>query len=767
MNHRNYTIHSLALTAAFILTCLFESAPVFAQNTGANTSIVKEDVLAAMKKVTEWQHKNPTGKGWNTWDYAPFYAGIMAAYKLQKDQKYFSLLMEMGDKVEWLPRARPYDANVFAITQVFYEMYELTGEEYMIDKSNFLLEAPMHRRLENDVTFDGNKYWWEWWTWCDALFMAPPAYARAATVLDKPGYMKFMVQRWWETSDYLYSPTDSLYFRDDRFFNLKSKNGEKIFWSRGNGWVVGGLARLLTYMPMDYPGREKFENQFVEMCTRLTGLQTEGGYWGQSLLDTEFYPQKESSGTAFFLFGMMWGVNNGLLDEERFLPVIEKGWKFLNEAVHPSGKLGYVQEVGDSPTDVSFDDSESYGAGAFLLAGSEIYQFLNNGQPASSGQVEQAQQDRAYTVGVMRKIADPVLNPLSEDRLKKVLPRKDWETNDDAFHTSPLQAFGRTLSGMAPWLSLGGDDSGEGKLREKYINLCLKGLKNATDPKAADYMFEKRITQHIVHTAFVAYPLLMAEEQLWEPLSKKEKANVIAALKSHRGLKPWESNWLLFSAIIESAIWKFTGECDLKPVEYAVNKHMEWYLGDGTYGDGPQLHWDYYNSYVIHPMLLEVLKVCKEKGHKLGSNLPEALERGVRYAEILEHLISPEGTYPVIGRSSVYRFAAFQQLGYMGFRWELPESLNPGATRAALTAVIRNMTEAPGTFDENGWLNAGIVGEQVNARDPYNYTGALYMVAMGLMHLGIPPDAPFWTEKRSKWFQQRIWSGEDVPNPKN
>ncbi len=728
--------------------------------------IDKNEVLETIDKVTNWMHENPTGKGFNTWDYAPFFHGIMAEYKLTNDAKYFTMLMEMGEKVNWTPRARPYDANVFAISQTFYELYELTGEEYMIDKSNYLLDAPMSRRLKNDVTFSDNKYWWEWWTWCDALYMAPPAYARAATVLNEPKYMKFMTERWWETSDYLYSKTDSLYFRDDRFFKKRSKNGEKIFWSRGNGWVIGGLARVLTYMPKDYPERNKFEKQFIEMMYKLASIQTAGGYWGQSLLDAENHPQKESSGTAFFVYGMMWGINNGLLETKTFLPIIDKAWSFLKESVHPNGMLGYVQEVGDSPTDVSFDDTESYGAGAMILAGTEIYKFLNGNKSVIGNQIGKGTADRAYTISVMQKLVDPVLNSLNDNNLKNSIPRRNWETNDGAFHTTSLQAFGRTLSGMAPWLSLGVDDTKEGKLRKKYIDLAVQGLKNATNPKSPDYMFEKRIQEHIVHTAFVAYPILTAKDQLWSPLSKKEKQQVLDALKSYRGLKNIDTNWLLFSAITEAAIWELTGECKMAPITYAVGKHMQWYLGDGVYGDGPQFHWDYYNSYVIQPMLLEILKVCDEKGHDLGKYLSEVIKHGIRYAEIQEHLISPNGTFPVMGRSSVYRIATFQHLGYMGYRWGLPESLNPGATRTALTKVIRNMMEAPGTFDSNGWLNAGIVGKQERSRDSYNFTGALYMAAMGFMHLGIPAYDKFWTDPAGKWFQMRIWDGDDVDNPK-
>ncbi len=377
---KNYLVKTLSGTICLLLFSFCTTTHLSANTKDCiekRSSIDQNQVLQLMKKVADWQLANPTGKGLNTWDYAPFYIGLMQLYTISKDEKYLNAIVEMGDSVNWTPRARPYDANVYAITQVFYELYEIKEDKHIIDRSNFMLEMPLRRRLENDVTFDGNKYWWEWWSWCDSLFMAPPAYARAAAVLNNPEYLNFMTERWWDTSDYLYDKKEHLYFRDDRFFNKKSKNGSKIYWSRGNGWVIGGLTRVLDYMPKNHPERKKFEQQFIEMCTRLSAIQTEGGYWGQSLLDTKFYPQKESSGTAFFIHGMAWGVNNGLLPKDQFMPIIKKGWDFLTEAIHTDGTFGYVQEVGDSPTDVSFDDSESYGSGAFLLAATEIYKLIN------------------------------------------------------------------------------------------------------------------------------------------------------------------------------------------------------------------------------------------------------------------------------------------------------------------------------------------------------------------------------------------------------
>jgi hypothetical protein len=368
--------------------------------------------------------------------------------------------------------------------------------------------------------------------------------------------------------------------------------------------------------------------------------------------------------------------------------------------------------------------------------------------------------DRAYSVQTLTRIAEPVLTSLAEGKLKQNLPRHEWESSRTNF--APLEAFGRTLAGIAPWLELGPDDTPEGKLRGKFIDLSVKSLANATDPHSPDFLNFNHGGQPLVDAAFLALGLLRAPNQLWGRLTSQQQSNVVAALKSTRVLKAGESNWLLFPATIEAALWQFTGECDRHPIEYAVNRHMQWYLGDGTYGDGREFHWDYYNSYVIQPMLLEVTRVCVEKSDPLGGLHQKIVARARRYAVVQERLISPEGTFPVMGRSSAYRFGAFHELATMALLHQLPPELNPGAVRAALTALIRRTMEAPGTFDEHGWLEVGAVGHQPSVREGYISSGSLYLCLTGLVHLGLPSNDPFWTAPAGSWTQQQIWSGADI-----
>lgn len=369
--------------------------------------------------------------------------------------------------------------------------------------------------------------------------------------------------------------------------------------------------------------------------------------------------------------------------------------------------------------------------------------------------------DREFTVETLDRIARPVIEALAEGKLKEKFPVHPWEK--DRARWTHLEAFGRTLAGISPWLALGsGDDSPEGRLRARYIELTRTALVMATDPASPDRMNFSDGSQSLVDAAFLAQGLLRAPKQLWEPLEDAQKEHVIAALKATRVIKPHENNWLLFSALVEAAVWKFTGKCEMRSIEQALRKHEEWYLGDGTYGDGPQFHADWYNSFVIQPAMISVLEVCREKEHALGNSLEKVLLRARRFAAIQERLISPEGTYPVIGRSSAYRFGAFQHLSLMALRKDLPKELEPAAVRSALTAIIRRTIEAPGTFDEAGWLQVGAVGHQPSIRERYIATGSLYLCLTGLLHLGLPEDDPFWENPAAPWTQKRIWAGEDL-----
>jgi hypothetical protein len=214
--------------------------------------------------------------------------------------------------------------------------------------------------------------------------------------------------------------------------------------------------------------------------------------------------------------------------------------------------------------------------------------------------------------------------------------------------------------------------------------------------------------------------------------------------------------------MVEAALLKFGGQWDAMRVDYALRQHEAWYKGDGIYGDGPGFHWDYYNSFVIQPMLLDVLKTMLDAGQNVRDTYEEALRRARRYAAIQERLISPEGTFPPIGRSLAYRFGAFQLLAQMALARNLPEEVQPAQVRSALTAVIKRSIEAPGTFDRNGWLTIGFAGHQPGLGETYISTGSLYLCTVGMLPLGLPATDEFWSAPPQAWTAKLIWSGEDA-----
>lgn len=368
-------------------------------------------------------------------------------------------------------------------------------------------------------------------------------------------------------------------------------------------------------------------------------------------------------------------------------------------------------------------------------------------------------EDRAFWVETLTRIADPVLVNLSNNTLKKNMPYESLSTDRSEF--SHLEAVGRLVCGIAPWLELGPDNTPEGQLRDKYIKLTVKGLKNAVNPESPDYLVFGKPYQPLVDAAFLAQGLLRAKTQLWDNLDPQAKEWMITEFKRSRNIKPWENNWLLFASMVEAALLEFTGECDMDRLTYGVKKFRdEWYKGDALYGDGPAFHMDYYNSFVIHPMLTDVLLMMKKHNIEGADFIDTQMPRLTRYAEQLERFISPEGTFPAVGRSIVYRFGAFHALAQAGLMQVLPKRVKPAQVRCALTAVIRNMMKSPKNFDADGWLRVGFTGEQIDMSESYINTGSVYLCAVGLLPLGLPATNEFWSAPFAEWTNLRAWNGE-------
>ena len=379
------------------------------------------------------------------------------------------------------------------------------------------------------------------------------------------------------------------------------------------------------------------------------------------------------------------------------------------------------------------------------------------------------QSDRQYWCALAYKMAQPVLENMAKGELQKNV-QTEFSPSFDNRNKKVLymECFGRLMAGVAPWLTLPDDATAEGKQRKQLREWALASYKNAVDPQNPDYLCWGIGGQNLVDAAYIAESFLRAYDTLWKPLDEVTKKRYLAEFAKLRHIDPPYTNWLLFSSTIESFMAKAGGDFDEYRVNSACRKVEEWYVGDGLYADGPVFAFDYYSSYVFHPMYLETLQAMVDA--KVNSRLDyqkyydRELKRCHKYSIILERFISPEGTFPAFGRSIPYRMATMQPLALMAWYQKLPKDLSNGQVRAALTKVLHRMFDQENNFNEKGYLSIGFCGNgQKNVADWYTNNGSLYMTTLAFMPLGLPADHPFWTDAAQPWTQVKAWNNQQFP----
>ncbi|MBE0602335.1 MAG: glycoside hydrolase family 88 protein [Deltaproteobacteria bacterium] len=350
----------------------------------SSDAVRPREVLRAMTSAAEWQLANPSKHRTNDWQEATFWAGLSAFAPLSDDPgRYFGAIRGNGAANGWKPGPSPYCVDDYAIAQSYFLLYRVEGDRGMIAPTLTRFDTMLRMPFDEPLDFSQEKTEREWVT-CDSLFMMPPALALASDVTGDRRYADLMNRLWWKTTDYLYDKEERLYYRDSRFFGRREANGRKVFWSRGNGWVLAGLARVLQYLPKDYPERHRYLRLFREMAPRIAGLQGNDGYWRAGLLDPASWPTPETSGTGLHIYALAWGVNEGLLDRGAYEAAVRRGWSALVRSVRPDGMLGYVQPESYQPGVTTQDRTEVFGVGAFLLAGSEVYRMESFRGPRGS-----------------------------------------------------------------------------------------------------------------------------------------------------------------------------------------------------------------------------------------------------------------------------------------------------------------------------------------------------------------------------------------------
>ena len=737
-------------------------AVTFAKNNEA------KEVRKIIDKVNQhWQAENkPEVRSF--WDNAAYHTGNMEAYFLTGNEDYRKYSEAWAKHNEW-KGAKSDDRSKWKYSYGESDEYVLFGDyqicfQTYVDLYNIAPEGYKIKRarevMEYQMSTPQNDYWW----WSDGLYMVMPVMTKMYKLTHNHLYLDKLYEYITYSDKIMFDEDENLYYRDAKYVYHKHKsvNGKKDFWARGDGWVLAGLAKVLKDLPKDYKHYEFFARKFQNMAKAVAAIQQPEGYWTRSMMDLEHAPGPETSGTAFFTYGFLWGINNGFLDEATYMPVVNKAWKYLSKtALQKNGAVGYVQPIGEKAIPGQIVDAKStanFGVGAFLLAACEYVRYLE--APKN--------QDRAYWCDLAYKMAAPVLSNMAKGELQKnmiVEVSPNWDGRN--IKVTYMEAFGRLMAGIAPWLSLPDDNTEEGKMRKQLREWTLKSYANAVDPQSPDYLLWRAEGQPLVDAAYVAESFLRAFDQLWMPLDEQTKQRYIEEFTLIRRVDPPYTNWLLFSSTIESFLAKAGAKYDAYRVNSAIRKVEEWYTGDGWYADGPSFAFDYYSSYVFHPMYLETLQAMKDaKAYTrihYSKYYDRALKRAQKYSLILERLISPEGTFPVFGRSIPYRMAAMQPLALMAWYQELPAGVSNAQVRCALTAVMKRMFQSGNNFNEGGFLTIGFSGRQPNIADWYTNNGSLYMTSLAFLPLGLPATHSFWTDAPQDWTSKRAWSEQPFP----
>jgi unsaturated rhamnogalacturonyl hydrolase len=374
------------LFAAILIFATLQAGSQDKSSTTFSDKLIKNDVRQVLKAIADWQMKTPLTHPVADWTNAALYAGMVQWAAIAGNDSYFEWLKGKGGENSWQcnypddPRGR-YHADDYCVGQTYIELYRKYKDIRMIEPLKAHLDSILKDPAKGDLEFVYTDQYWptERWSWCDALFMGPTVWTKLASITGEKKYLDFMFQEYKVTTDYLYDKEEHLFYRDSRYFTMKEANGKKVFWGRGNGWVLAGFPVILKELPARYEHKDYFVKLYKEMAAKILSLQSAEGYWHASLLDPASYPNPEMSATAFFVYSFAWGLNNGYLDKKTYLPAIIKGWKSMVPNVGTDGKVGFIQPIGADPKAVTKDMTEVYGVGGFLMAGTEIIKLIENG----------------------------------------------------------------------------------------------------------------------------------------------------------------------------------------------------------------------------------------------------------------------------------------------------------------------------------------------------------------------------------------------------
>lgn len=721
-------------------------------------SIISSDVRNEMERVANWQieHFKEKYSGrkkphHNThWTNGALYVGMVKFAKIAKDDRYFKWLEGIGKEEEWKLHKRKYMADDHTVGQMYLELFRKYNDSTMLkptqDRFDFIIENPS----KQPITLDNYKHL-ERWTWCDALFMAPPVLAKLSKITGDKKYSDFLLKEYEATKEHLFDTEEHLFFRDNSFIPMRD-NGNKIFWSRGNGWVFGGLTLIMDEYKPGSKEYEYFKEIYLKMAKKLIEIQTPEGHWAMSLLNQDIYKTPETSGTSFFTFGLAWGVNNGLLDAKTYKPHVEKAWNCLKGHINKDGMLGYVQPIGAGPDKSFKDETEVYGTGAFLAAGSEVYKMVG-GQPIF--QLSEPDYKKSPKTGMTRKHWQEAALYMLKGAFSYV------KTNDDPLKfpkigtvgyprgngqnaVEKLEGLCRTLFVAAPLLKENPDLEIDGiKIADYYRQNIL----NLIDPNHPSFIRDKVREwpgQTLVEFGALAMTMSIIPEVIWDPLTQTQKDILAKKMISYGDGITVPSNWKFFNIFILS-FFKDQGYKvnETLLVDY-LNKSLAHYRSDGWYNDNPAF--DYYSMWAFQmygPVWSQLY------GNKYYPEIADKFkENFLPMAENYPYMFSDNGKMIMWGRSISYRFASISPFPLLSFYEDDLPNANWGGFRQISSSVLLQFLQHP-EFMKDQVPTLGFYGVFDPSTQRYSCRGSVYWMAKSFLSLLSPEDTKFWSEKEN------------------
>ncbi|MDF7825936.1 DUF2264 domain-containing protein [Pontiellaceae bacterium B12227] len=715
-----------------------------------------EEIQAVMNKATDWQIEHlrddinryhEIDNRMQAWTFAALWVGMLEWAEVSSgSESLYAFLKNMGDEVKWDLGWGKYNANEMGIGHLNLEMYRKFNDPKMLKKTEKKIRWILDNPSKQPINLNHYKHM-ERWTWADALFMAPPLYSKLSAITGDLAFNAFMFEEYKATTEHLFNPETGLFYRDEHYIG-KLEHGREVYWSRGNGWVFSSLALIIPDLP-EGEMKEWFVDLYQQMALAIAELQTDKGHWCISLLCDDVFPNPETSGSAFFVHGLAWGLNAGLLDREKYDPVVMKGWDSLVSHISDEGMLGYVQAVGEAPFDVGEDEWEVYGTGALLSAGAEVYKLAVK-KKTTVFEVSQPDYTLSPETGMTRRhwkeagvyLLEGAFSYVNRMEDPMLFPKLPGKSRGSVNNVSMLESMARTLFIAAPLMKEDPELTINGIRLADYYRHHIVALSDPRSPSYIKPMTGSWPGQTLVEFGALSISLFGSPEILWDPLTKKQQDALAETMNSYADGPTVDSNWKFFNIFVLSFLKSRGYEINEALLVDYLNKSLAHYRGDGWYNDNPC--YDYYSMWAFQ---MYGATWAHYFGNEHYPDIAAKLNRN--YLELLPNyplMFSRDGEMIMWGRSITYRFAASSVFPLAA--WVDGAEVDWGWLRRISSGNLLQFLQHP-DFLKDRVPTLGFYGHFEPGIQEYLARGSSYWMGKWWVGLNTPADHPFWTATES------------------